>query len=247
VPTSLKQQVSATLPAQPNQSLLDGLAVLQTLATSGSPMGGRQLARTLGWNPMKVNRLLKTLAFAGMARQTTDRRYVAGPAMHVLSVQSLFASGLLRRSIAPVEELPRSKHPVALGVLWQDHVCYLFHADTKQPLASALGAHMLYPATNSSIGMMLLAGKSDREIESLYADRPTAPFPSIAALKKKLQEIRRLNYAYIVQKERPLRASLALPIGSPAYASLALANVNEDQVPALLPLLRAACDKIAHE
>jgi DNA-binding IclR family transcriptional regulator len=227
--------------------LLDGLAVLQTLATSAEPMGGRELARRLGWNAMRVNRLLKTLAFAGMARQTPDRRYVAGSAMHVLSVQSLIASGLLRRSIAPVEKLPRAKYPVALGVLWQDRVCYLFHAIARQPLTSALGAHTLYPATQSSIGMMLLAQRSDAEIVHLFADRPIAPYPAMAALKKRLAEIRRLGYAYVVQQVKPLQASLALPIGAPAYAALALANVRPQDVPALLPPLQIACGQIASD
>ncbi len=239
------QSPSARLPAQPNQSLLDGLAVLQSLATTNQPMGGRELARQLGWNAMRVNRLLKTLAFSGMARQTADRRYVAGPAMHVLSVQSLFASGLLRRSIEPVEKLPRSKYPVALGVLWRDQVCYLFHAGSGQSLTSALGSHLLYPATQSSIGMTLLAERSGEEIDALFGNTTAPGFTSLASLKRKLAEIRRQGYAYIVQNEEPLRASLAVPIGSPAYAALALANVKSKDVLKLLPLLRTACRQIA--
>ena len=242
-----KQARSDALPAQPNQSLLDGLSLLQALATTGEPIGGRELARQLGWNAMRVNRLLKTLAFSGMARQTPDRRFVAGPAMHVLSVQSLFASGLLRRSIAPVERLPRAKHPVALGVLWQDQVCYLFHASRRQPLTSALGTHGLYPATQSSIGMMLLAGRENAEIDRLFADRPTPGYASVATLKRRLAEIRREGSAYVVQRKSPLQASLAMPIGSPAYAALALSDVAPAEIESLLPRLREACDEIAND
>ena len=245
--TLANQAPSSALPAQPNQGLLDGLAVLQTLATAAAPMGGRELARRLGWNAMRVNRLLKTLAFAGMARQTSDRRYVAGPAMHVLSVQSLFASGLLRRSIEPVEKLPRNRFPVALGVLWQDQVCYLFHTSRGQPLTSALGAHTLFPATRSSIGMMLLSQANSETIDSLFTGRPISGFATLRLLKKKLAEIRKLGYAYIVQRETPHQASLAIAIGSPAYAGLAAADVRESDIPVLLPQLRAAADQIAVE
>ncbi len=240
---STLQAQSVRLPAQPNQSLLDGLAVLQALASSAVPMGGRELARQLGWNPMRVNRLLKTLAFAGMARQTPDRRYVAGPAMHVLSVQSLFASGLLRRSIEPVEKLPRATHSVALGVLWQDQVCYLFHAGPGQPLTAALGSHVLYPATQSSIGMMLLSQLSNEALASLFADRPTPGYPNLRLLARKLAEIRGLGYAFIQQTTT--QASLAVPIGQPSYAALALTNVVEKQVPSLVAELKNAAAAIA--
>jgi DNA-binding IclR family transcriptional regulator len=238
VPSSLKQPPSPALPAQPNQSLLDGLAILQALAASEEPVGGRELARQLGWNPMRINRLLKTLAFAGMARQTPDRRYVAGPAMHVLSVQALVSGGLLRRSIAPVEQLPRQKHSVALGVLWQDRVCYLFHAGPGQSLSSALGAHDLYPATQSSIGMVLLAQLRDEAVAALFATRPTPGYDGINALHRRLAEIRKLGYAFIEQG--PRQASVAVAIGEPAYAGLALANVTEKQVPGLVAQLREA-------
>ena len=36
---------SSTLGAQPNQSLIDGMATLQALATSAEPIGCRELAR----------------------------------------------------------------------------------------------------------------------------------------------------------------------------------------------------------
>ena len=87
------------LNAQPNKSLIDGITTLQALATSPDPVGCRELARRLDIDPIKVNRLLKTLAYLGIARQTADRKYTAGPGMHVLAAQSLFASGLIRRAL----------------------------------------------------------------------------------------------------------------------------------------------------
>ncbi len=240
---ALTRQAPIALPAQPNQSLLDGLALLQALAASEEPMGVRELARQLGWNPMRINRLLKTLAFAGMARQTPDRRYVAGPAMHVLSVQALGSGGLLRRSIEPVEKLPRSKHAVALGVLWQDKVCYLFHAGVGQSLTSALGAHDLYPATQSSIGMMLLSQMRDEAVDTLFATHPTPGYPNQRSLHRKLAEIRKLGYAFIQQG--PNQASVAVAIGEPAYAALALAHATDRQVPGLVEQLRIAAKAIS--
>ena len=76
------------------------------------------MARQLGANPTRVNRLLKTLAYLGIARQTANRKYTPGPGMHVLAAQSLFASGLIRRAMPVLEDLRRFGHTVAMGVLF---------------------------------------------------------------------------------------------------------------------------------
>jgi DNA-binding IclR family transcriptional regulator len=233
-------------PAQPNQSLADGLACLQALAVSGQSVGGRELARRLGRNPMRVNRLLKTLAFLGLARQTPDRRYTVGPGMHVLSVQSLFASGLLRRAFKPVQSLPWQRHAVALGVLWRDQVCYLFHAAPGQPLTSALGGHPLYPATQSSIGMVLLAHQSNAQLRDLFGDRPIPGYPGgLPSLRRELKRIREGGHAYVVQRQTPYTASVAVPIGAPPYGGLALSqNITPQKAKRWLPALRDAADRI---
>lgn len=234
------------LPAQPNRSLIDGLAVLSALAVSREPIGSRELARRLGWNPMRVNRLLRTLAAVGMAHQTADRRYTAGPAMHVLSVQAIYASGLFTRAMAAVEMLPRDRHGVALGVLWQDQVCYLFHAKPGEPLASAVGAHGLYPATQSSIGMVLLAAMAEQQVRELFASRPIVGYEQIDDLLRDLRLVREDGYACVVQQRRPRQASVAVPIGEPAYAALALTHdIRKRNLSHLLPALKRTAAAIA--
>lgn len=240
----LAGRTATKLPAQPNRSLLDGLELLTTLAAGREPLGSRELARRLGWNVMRVNRLLKTLAYSGVARQTPDRRYTAGPAMHVLSVQSLAASGLLRRALEATGQLPTKRHSVALGVLWRDHVSYLFHARPGQPAGTALGAHELFPATRSSIGMVLLAHQPEAQVRALFRADPPPEYPNLAALLAELRQIREQAYAYVVQQARPRQASLAVPIGAEPYAGLALAQVTPAQVRSLLPRLRAAAERI---
>lgn len=234
------------LPAQPNQSLIDGLTVLQALAVSTEPVGGRALARELNLEPTRVNRLLKTLAYLGMARQTPSRKYLPGPAMHVLSAQSLFGSGLTRRAMPVLEELRKTGKLVALGVLWRDQVCYIYHALPKDAATSGLGRMGLYPASQSSIGRVLLAQQEEDHIRALYQDRPIPLVPGgIEELLTILRQVKTDGYALAIQSTDPYNASLAIPVGTPPYAGLAVASdITQDQIPQYLPLLRTAADRI---
>jgi len=82
-------------------------------------VGGRELARELGLEPTRVNRLLRTLAHLGLAQQDDRRKYRRGPGIHVLAAQAKFRSGLLRRAMPVLESLRRFEFTVALGVLWR--------------------------------------------------------------------------------------------------------------------------------
>ncbi|HAU38685.1 MAG TPA: transcriptional regulator [Phycisphaerales bacterium] len=232
------------LPAQPNASLMDGVTCLQALATADAPVGVRELARRLGMETTRVNRLLKTLAHIGMARQTAGRKYVPGPGMHVLSAQSLHASGLIRRALPALEALGPLGCTVALGVLWRDSVCYLYHAIPGMPPEAALGRVGVFPAAQSGIGLALLAAMGDDEVRALYAARP--PAGGIESLLEKLAEVRRDGYAFVQTRHRPRTVTLAVGVGDPPYAAVALAgDISARSVPRLAKLLRDAAGKMA--
>lgn len=226
--------------AQPNQSLIDGITTLQALATSPEPVGCRELARRLGTDPTKVNRLLKTLAYLGIARQTSNRKYTAGPGMHVLAAQSLFASGLIRRALPALEHLRRFGHTVALGVLWNDSVSYLFHAPPGLEASRGLGRIGLLPATTSGIGMVLLAEMEDDDVRDLYADAEIPSFPDgIDSLLIKLGEVRRLGYARIHVADDRDHHVVAVSTGDPTHAGVALSGwIPEEATTALVDALR---------
>jgi len=232
--------------AQPNQSLIDGIATLQALASSPEPVGCREIARQLGLDPTKVNRLLKTLTWLGIARQTANRKYTAGSGMHVLAAQSLFASGLIKRAIPTLESLRRFGHTVALGVLWNDSVSYLFHAPPGLEVSRGLGRIGLLPASTSGIGIVLLAELDDAEVSSIYEGKEIPRFPQgIAQLLDKLAEVRELGYARIhVDDERNFDV-VAVSTGEPAHAGLALSGwIPEGATAPLVEALRGAAKEI---
>ncbi|HMI19527.1 MAG TPA: helix-turn-helix domain-containing protein [Sphingomonas sp.] len=234
------------LNAQPNQSLIDGITTLQALATSPEPVGCRELARRLGADATKVNRLLKTLAYLGIARQTADRKYTAGPGMHVLAAQSLFASGLIRRALPALEALRRFGHTVALGVLWEDNVSYLFHAPPGIEASRGLGRIGLLPATTSGIGILLLSEYEDEDVRDLYKERDIPMFPEgIDQLLAKLAEVRELGYARVHVADDRDHHIIAVSTGDPAHAGVALSGwIPETATLPIVEALRAAAIEI---
>lgn len=219
------------LPAQPNQSLIDGLAVLQAVAGRREAVGGRELARELDLEPTRVNRLLKTLAHLGLAQQGAGRKYRAGPGIHVLAAQALFGSGLLRWAVPRLEALHRHGLVVAMGVLWRDQVSYLYHATPGMPAAEAVGRTGLFPASRSGIGMALLAVSAD--LRRLPRD-----------LHAPLREIRKQGYAF-VETSDALNHSLGMALPGDHAAAIALSGrIDRGQLPALVASLRQTTEAI---
>jgi len=234
------------LNAQPNQSLIDGIITLQALATSPEPVGCRELARRLALDSTKVNRLLKTLAYLGIARQTADRKYTAGPGMHVLAAQSLFASGLIRRALPALEKLRHFGHTVALGVLWEKNVSYLFHAPPGIEASRGLGRIGLLPATTSGIGIVLLSEYDDEDVRALYEDCDIPMFPGgVNQLLDKLADVRRLGYARVHVADERDHHVVAVSTGDPAHAGVALSGwIPEAATAPLVDALRIAAAEI---
>jgi DNA-binding IclR family transcriptional regulator len=209
------------LPAQPNRSLIDGLAVLQALASSDEPIGSRELARRLGLETTRANRLLKTLAHLGIADQDADRRYRAGPGMHVLAAQALHGSGLVHRGLHALADLRREEDlVVALVCRWRDRCSYLICSMPGTSLAEGIGRVAWFPARRSSAGLVIMA--DDPEL----ADDPD------------LAETRARGYGRLPNDDE---VSIAVAVGRPAYAGIAVAGkIDAKREQALLPRLRAA-------
>lgn len=185
--------------AQPNQSLGHSLEVLHALCGADGPIGSRELSRRLGMEHTRVNRLLGTMAKLGLAEKTVDRRYRPGPAVHVLAASSLRSSGLLQAALPVIRELHAEGFAAALGILWRDQVCYLYHGKPNQPLERGLAGHQLFPATWSSIGTILLAQND----------------PALADVKAQ-------GWAWVVPANNPIGGSMAAPVGNPIVAAVAI-------------------------
>ena len=233
--------------AQPNQSLIDGIATLQALAVSPEPVGNRELARQLGFNPTRVNRLLKTLSYLGIARQTANRKYTAGPGMHVLAAQSLHASRIMQDALPVLEELRRFGLTIALGVLWRDSVSYLFHAPPGMSTTQGIGRIGLLPATSSGIGMALLAQHEDAVIHELFADREIPGFPGgMDDLIAAIAVVRTQGFARVLVNAEEDRHTIAVPVSHPSFAAVGMSGwIPEQNTGPIVEALQNAAARIS--
>jgi DNA-binding IclR family transcriptional regulator len=232
------------LPAQPNESLINGIAVLQRVVSAKAPAGSREIARQMGMSASRVNRLLGTLAHLGLLEQDANRKYRPGPALHVLGTQSMMASRLLPAALPVLMRLREGGFTVALGVLWEGLVCFLFHERPWQPVEEALFRHALWPAQHSSIGLALLAAQSG-EPQFVPAD-PSLPI-TVAPEQRpaELVAFARKN-GYAVLRHTNNHVSIGVTIGNPPVAGLALSgnHIGEEFIPQLAARLKQAADEI---
>ncbi|GDY11302.1 global regulatory protein [Planctomycetota bacterium] len=207
------------LPAQPNQSLIDGLEVLLGAVDAAEPVGVRELARRLGLETTRTQRLLGTLAHLGLLHRTDNGRYGPGTGLHVLAAAATAANGLLAKALPELDRLQRAtKMTVALGSLWRDRVVYLaVFAKDRDPL-TAVGASRSYPIQRSSIGVLLLGWQ-----EPGYA----AAHGIAPALETQGASARRRGWSLIDQPTEQTR-SLAVPIGDPPRLAIGLSGSFSD-------------------
>ncbi|WP_129778594.1 IclR family transcriptional regulator [Peristeroidobacter soli] len=237
--------MQADFGSQPNQSLIDGIAVLQALAISSEPVGCRELARRLNLEPTRVNRLLKTLAWLGFATQTVRRKYQPGPGMTVLAAQSLFASSLIRKALPSLGKLRRFGYTVAMGVLWRDNVSYIYHAPPGMSDADALGRIGLYPATSGGIGMVLLAALEERVVKSIYQGHEIPNYPNMKALLTDLADIRKKSYVRLRVKTDVEQHTVAIAVGNPVHSAIGVSGwIPVESTPTIVAALRETAQEI---
>lgn len=232
------------LPKQPNQSLIDGLECISSLASAGRVLGARELARELGLEPTRVHRLLKTLSHIGVCAQDSKGKYYPGPGIYLLAAQSLYASPLLKKALCLIPKLRKFKMISAIGVLWRDKVSYLYHNEPSISFEKSIGRVSVYPASKSAIGMVLLSEKTDDEIKKIYSGKKIDGYENrISKLLEHICEIRKAKWA-LVQQENGFK-SFAVPVGNPALFGIALSGkIKKNEEKKILSALFDISEKI---
>lgn len=227
-------------PSQLNQSIERSLACLFELVSASKPVGSREMAKLLRDEHTRVNRMLGTLRYLGLATQTPQRKYIPGPGLHVLSAMSMRGSQLLTCALPHLRSLiDQTGEQVVLGVLWQRHVCYLYFGGPRDLPEAALAARNPFPAELSSIGRCLLSLQPAKTVREIYASEPPQAFASTASLLKSLAQVRAAGYA-VEQQGR----SVAVAINATAAVAVSYPDPSSHLPGDLARLLRAAADGI---
>lgn len=241
------------LPAQPNKSLIDGIACLQAVASRSEFIGVSELAQILDMEQTKVHRLLRTLAHLGFTQQNKSRKYGPGPAIYALAAQSLYASHFIRDALGPLEEL-RAKQPyfVAMGVVWNRRVNFLYHAKRGTPLEQAIGTFGTWPAADSGIGLAVMSRLHEAEIRRLYEGRDAGFFENgLEGFLARLDEVRHLDHAMLDTHSGPdntsINTTIALCLKSNPMVGVGVSGrFKPGQTESLLEMLRETVAAIDH-
>ncbi|MBK0099074.1 IclR family transcriptional regulator [Erwinia sp. S63] len=177
--------------SQPNQSLIDGIRCLQYLVSSDKAVGCRELARQMDMNSTRVNRLLMTMASIGLTIQDEHRRYLPGPGIHALAAQAIRGSSLFAQALPQLEAHAPRDIVVALGVLWEDQVIYIWHSEPgeRTRASQALAGFRMLPAWQSVIGVSLLAAESDEQLRPRFTDEQWAQIAPLLARKREANHL----------------------------------------------------------
>lgn len=152
-----------------NQSLSNGLKILNTIAEHGPELGVREVARLLSLDKSKASRLLLTLAEAGFLEQNpATRRYRIGPTTFEIGQKYTRANPLYNSCYDELHELAeRESLNVYLCVRSNNVMLYLYAIQGAQPYVLRINTGVTGQLHTTAAGKVLLAAMSDEELQEL--------------------------------------------------------------------------------
>ena len=233
-------------PSQPNQSLTDGLRCLQALANISEPVGARELARRLRFEPTRTHRLLRTLAHLGFARQNTEKKFLPGPGICVLASTALLHSRLARSAGRPIRELHRRvPHTVTLAMLWESTTTTIYRSSGRMPFESVWGR--LHPewATDSALGLVLLSRQPEEAVERAFWGRPIPHYTGgVRELLGHLRTIRNQGFATGPDHWVENHSMVAMALSDDTTGLAVSGGIEGDRISQILIYLRQTIEKI---
>lgn len=179
------------------QSLQRGLAVLDFLVESGSPVRTSDVATRFEIDKANASRLLATLQAAGYAERVEDRRYILGEKLNgdhgSRQLEALIA--LRERARSLLEGLVEASGECAhMAVLVADKVWYIDKISSPHPLRVDHPVGALAPLHCTALGKAYLAFGT-RVAPGAFARFTARTIVDRDALDADLAEARRLGYA----------------------------------------------------
>jgi IclR family transcriptional regulator, pca regulon regulatory protein len=213
------------------QSLERGLAVIRAFDADHSELTLSEVARETGLTRAAARRFLHTLVNLGYMR-SDGRRFALRPKILELGYAYLSSQSLPEVAAPHLEQLVEKVHESSsVSVLDGDEVVYVARVPTKRIMTVAIAVGTRFPAFATSMGRVLLAGRSDDWLDGYLLSTPLkALTPRTIAepvrLRGELLRIRRQGWALVDQELEEGLRSLAAPIHDPDGRVIAAINVS---------------------
>jgi len=212
-------------------SLARGLAVIRGFSRAKRHMSIAQLSQKTGIPRAAVRRCLYTLGRLGYVASEDGRGYSLQPKLLGLGHAYLSSTPLV---VAAQPFLDRVSDAVqescSLATLDGEEILYLARSVTSRIISVTLNAGSRLPAHCTSIGYVLLANLSDKDLQSYLEKAELRPFTertitSRQKLLEQLKAVRAADYAIADQLMELRVRSIAVPVRNAAGRVVAGMNV----------------------
>ncbi len=220
-----------TTDPQTVQSLSRGLAVLRSFSRDAPSQTLAQVAEATGLARATARRFLHTLVAEGYA-DSDGTHFWLTPKVLELGYAYMSSLGLAALAAPRLEKLSRTLgESSSLSVLDGQDVVYVSRNPVRQIMAVTITIGTRFPAFNTSMGRVLLAGLAPHELEGfLDGAQLAAPTPFTItdphALRAEIDRVREQGWALVDQELEVGLRSIAAPIYSPAGETIAAINVS---------------------
>jgi IclR family KDG regulon transcriptional repressor len=241
-----------------DKTLSKGLAVLETLAQSPSPIGISELAAILGLTKSNVHRLLLTLRAAGYVTQEAERSYRCTLKIWELGNTVIKEIDLPRIGARAMRDLAKaSGESVHLTVLDGTRALYVEKLESEHPVRAYTRVGDQAPLHCTATGKILLSFSYDvlREtiVQNLLAyTRKT--ITTVSMLDREVERVKNSNIAFNFGEFREDVGGVAAPIRDPLRGIMAaigisgpLSRLTKQRMRQLAPSVRDAGIRISQE
>lgn len=239
------------------QSLERGLAVIRAFTAHSPTMTLSEVARVTGLTRAAARRFLLTLVDMGYVR-SDDRHFSLTPRVLELGYAYLSSAGLPEVAQPHLERLSAELHESSsVSVLDGGDVVYVARVSTSRIMNVGISVGTRFPAYATSMGRVLLAGRSAEEVDGYLqstdlAARTAFTLTTPGRLGAEIERVRNQGWALVDQELEEGLRSVAAPIRDRTGRVAAAVNVSahasrssvEDVRRDLLPPLLAAAARI---
>ncbi len=213
------------------QSLERGLAVMSAFGPGRTHLTLTEVAQHVGITRAAARRFLRTLVSLGYVR-SDGRKFSLRP--RVLELGYAYMSTMSLADIAQpfLDELIETiEESSSIAVPAGDELVYAAHAAPKRAVTINLLVGARDPLYCTSLGRVLLAARSDEEIDRYLRDVQLRPYTDAtetdpARLRRELAKVRRLGYALVDHEFEDGLVALAIPVHDAAGRTIAAMNVS---------------------